>query len=52
MRAQAMPGEDPATLPPPDAVAPHILRMLAPEYQGNGELFDVLSGTTRALRAE
>jgi NAD(P)-dependent dehydrogenase (short-subunit alcohol dehydrogenase family) len=52
MRAQAMPGEDPATLPPPESVAPHILRMLAPEYRGNGELFDVPSGTTRALREE
>lgn len=52
MRAQAMPGEDPETLPPPEELAPHILRMLAAEYAGNGELYDFRSGTTQALRAE
>src|SRR5215469_4600972 len=30
MRARAMPGEDPQTLPPPDAVAPLIVDLLSP----------------------
>ncbi len=37
MRAKAFPGEDPMTLPPPEAVAPAIANMLAPEYRLNGE---------------
>jgi NAD(P)-dependent dehydrogenase (short-subunit alcohol dehydrogenase family) len=38
MRAQAMPGEDPASLPEPQAVAPLVLRMLSPDYGQNGIL--------------
>jgi NAD(P)-dependent dehydrogenase (short-subunit alcohol dehydrogenase family) len=38
MRAKAMPGEDPQTLPPPEALAPLIVEMLSPGYQKNGEL--------------
>jgi NAD(P)-dependent dehydrogenase (short-subunit alcohol dehydrogenase family) len=38
MRAKAMPGEDPMTLPSPEAVAPLIVEMLSPSYQKNGEL--------------
>ena len=41
MRAQAMPGEDPATLKPPEAAVPDIVRMLSPAYTGNGILFDL-----------
>lgn len=36
MRAKAFPGENPDTLPPPDAVAPAIVAMLQPGYQENG----------------
>lgn len=36
MRAKAMPGEDPATLPPAEAVAPVIVAMALPEYVDNG----------------
>jgi len=32
MRAKAMPGEDPATLPAPEDLAPLILDMLSPDY--------------------
>jgi NAD(P)-dependent dehydrogenase (short-subunit alcohol dehydrogenase family) len=32
MRAKAMPGEDPATLPTPDEIAPQIVEMLSPSY--------------------
>jgi NAD(P)-dependent dehydrogenase (short-subunit alcohol dehydrogenase family) len=38
MRAQAMPGEDPLTLEPPEAVAPLIVEMLSPSCSKNGEL--------------
>ncbi|HEY4941125.1 MAG TPA: SDR family NAD(P)-dependent oxidoreductase [Rhizomicrobium sp.] len=38
MRARAMPGEDPETLPKPDAVAPLIVELLSPSNTKNGEL--------------
>ena len=38
MRQKAMPGEDPATLKPPEAVAPVILKLLSPTCSKNGEL--------------
>ena len=38
MRAKAMPGEDPQTLPPPEALAPLIVGMLSPSCTKNGEL--------------
>ncbi len=36
MRAKAFPGEDPATLPAPEEVAPTIVKMLEAEYEKNG----------------
>ena len=38
MRARAMPGEDPQTLPPPELLGPLIVEMLSPSYEKNGEL--------------
>jgi NAD(P)-dependent dehydrogenase (short-subunit alcohol dehydrogenase family) len=38
MRARAMPGEDPQTLTPPDAVASLIVDLLSPSCNKNGEL--------------
>jgi len=38
MRQKAMPGEDPETLRPPEAVAPLILELLSPACSRNGEL--------------
>lgn len=38
MRARAMPGEDPQTLPPPEALAPLIVELLSPSNTKNGEL--------------
>ncbi|HKY18039.1 MAG TPA: SDR family NAD(P)-dependent oxidoreductase [Rhizomicrobium sp.] len=35
MRKKAMPGEDPATLPAPEALAPKIVEMLSPAYDHN-----------------
>ena len=40
MRARAMPGEDPQTLAPPDAVAPLIVDLLSPDCEKSGELVD------------
>lgn len=38
MRQKAMPGEDPATLDPPEAVSPLILELLSPACEKNGQL--------------
>ena len=38
MRAKAMPGEDPSTLPDPQDLAPLILEMLSPEYDKTDEI--------------
>ncbi len=38
MRAKAMPGEDPATLPTPEDMAPLIAQMLSPEWTETGGL--------------
>ena len=38
MRAKAMPGEDPQTLPPPEALVPLIVELLSPANNKNGEL--------------
>ena len=38
MRAKAMPGEDPMTLPPPEALAPLIVDLLSPANKKNGQL--------------
>jgi len=44
MRAKAMPGEDPNTLPTPAEVAPRLIDMLNPGLTENGRLFDVGTG--------
>jgi NAD(P)-dependent dehydrogenase (short-subunit alcohol dehydrogenase family) len=48
MRAEVKPGEDPMTLRPPEVLAPEVVRMLSPDYQEHGVLFDFPSGTTTA----
>ena len=40
MRAAAMPGEDPMTLPTADDVAEKIVAMCLPEFQETGKLYD------------
>lgn len=40
MRAQAMPGEDPETLEPPEAVAAKILELCLPDCSHNGRLYN------------
>lgn len=46
MRAQAYPGEDPATLPKPEQVAPAMLPLFSPDFTVTGEifLFDAATG--------
>jgi len=41
MRAQAMPGEDPKTLPHPSEVADKIIPLVSPELTETGAIFDV-----------
>ncbi len=40
MRAKAMPGENPQSLEPPEAVAPLIVELLSPSCTKNGEIVD------------
>jgi NAD(P)-dependent dehydrogenase (short-subunit alcohol dehydrogenase family) len=40
MRAAAMPGEDPKTLPTPEELAPKLMRLLSPEWTETGKLYD------------
>jgi NAD(P)-dependent dehydrogenase (short-subunit alcohol dehydrogenase family) len=40
MRAAALPGEDPTTLPTPEEFAPKLMRVLAPEWSETGKLYD------------
>jgi NAD(P)-dependent dehydrogenase (short-subunit alcohol dehydrogenase family) len=49
MRAQAVPGEDPMTLKPPEDAVPDIVRMLSPAYRGNGTYFDFPTRETAEL---
>jgi NAD(P)-dependent dehydrogenase (short-subunit alcohol dehydrogenase family) len=44
MRAAAMPGEDPATLPTPQAVAEAILPLCLPDFSATGKLYEFRSG--------
>lgn len=49
MRAKAMPGEDPAKLPKPSAIAPRLIDMVTERYTENGKLFDADNNTLTAL---
>jgi len=44
MRAKAMPGEDPATLPTPDGIAPKLVDLVSPSYDRTGMRVDILKG--------
>lgn len=45
MRAKAMPGEDPETLPQPADIAPKLIDLLSPAVTENGRVFNVETGT-------
>lgn len=49
MRAEAMPGEDPMTLPHPDEIAPALVDMVSPAYGETGMLVELGKGTTVPL---
>jgi NAD(P)-dependent dehydrogenase (short-subunit alcohol dehydrogenase family) len=49
MRAAAMPGEDPATLPAPEDVAAKIVKLCLPSCEANGRLYDFPSRRFMAL---
>jgi NAD(P)-dependent dehydrogenase (short-subunit alcohol dehydrogenase family) len=50
MRAQVMPGENPMTLPPPEAVAEKIVALCLPEFTETGKLYDFPSDKLLAFR--
>jgi NAD(P)-dependent dehydrogenase (short-subunit alcohol dehydrogenase family) len=43
MRAKAMPGEDPETLPKPEDIAPQLVDLISPSLVENGRLYNVSS---------
>jgi NAD(P)-dependent dehydrogenase (short-subunit alcohol dehydrogenase family) len=47
MRAQAMPGEDPNSLPPPEAVAEAFLPLVLPNQKESGLIYDFDQGQLR-----
>jgi NAD(P)-dependent dehydrogenase (short-subunit alcohol dehydrogenase family) len=50
MRAEAMPGEDPAALLTPDAIAPKIVELCLPSVQESGKLYDFRMGGPLSFR--
>jgi NAD(P)-dependent dehydrogenase (short-subunit alcohol dehydrogenase family) len=44
MRAKAMPGENPDTLPTPADIAPKLVDLISPALSESGKLFDVTTG--------
>jgi NAD(P)-dependent dehydrogenase (short-subunit alcohol dehydrogenase family) len=44
LRTEAWPEEDPSSVPPPEALGPDIVRLLSPEFLGNGVIYDFRSG--------
>lgn len=49
MRAKAMPGEDPMTLPTPEAVAPRLVDMVSPAFEGTGLRYDFATERAQPL---
>jgi NAD(P)-dependent dehydrogenase (short-subunit alcohol dehydrogenase family) len=49
MRAKAMPGENPESLPTPSEIAPQIVDLLSPTLEETGKLFDVPTGAVSDL---
>jgi NAD(P)-dependent dehydrogenase (short-subunit alcohol dehydrogenase family) len=51
MRASALPGEDPASLRTPEALAPKILALCAPDWRETGKLYDFPQDKVLSFRA-
>ena len=49
MRAKAMPGENPDTLPKPSDIAPKLIDMLSPALKESGKLFDMATGAVEDI---
>jgi NAD(P)-dependent dehydrogenase (short-subunit alcohol dehydrogenase family) len=50
MRAAALPGEDPMTLPTVEEVAERIVALCLPDFQESGKLYDFRTGTLMEFR--
>jgi NAD(P)-dependent dehydrogenase (short-subunit alcohol dehydrogenase family) len=50
MRAEAIPGEDPMTLPPPEVVAEKILHLCSPAFNETGKLYHFRFGKFLSFR--
>ena len=50
MRATAMPGEDPETLPPPEAPAEKIVEMCLPSFTDSGRIYEFKTGTLKTFQ--
>jgi NAD(P)-dependent dehydrogenase (short-subunit alcohol dehydrogenase family) len=51
MRAAAMPGEDPASLPAPEELAPKIVALASPAWNETGKLYDFPTDAVLDFRA-
>jgi NAD(P)-dependent dehydrogenase (short-subunit alcohol dehydrogenase family) len=51
MRAQAMPGEDPNSLTPPERVAEAMMPLVSPDCADSGAIFEYREGTIRKAAA-
>jgi NAD(P)-dependent dehydrogenase (short-subunit alcohol dehydrogenase family) len=51
MRAEVMPGEDPMTLPPPEAAAAKIVELCLPDFVETGRLYDFPWRRLKSFRA-
>jgi NAD(P)-dependent dehydrogenase (short-subunit alcohol dehydrogenase family) len=51
MRAEAMPGEDPAALRAPDEIAPKIVEICSPQWFETGKLYDFPQDKVLSFRA-
>jgi NAD(P)-dependent dehydrogenase (short-subunit alcohol dehydrogenase family) len=51
MRAKAMPGEDPMTLRPPEALTPKIVEICSPDWTETGKLYDFTHDKVLSFRA-
>ena len=50
MRAAVMPGEDPMTLPTPEAVAATLVPLCLPSFTETGKLYDFRAGALKSFR--
>lgn len=49
MRTKAMPGEDPATIPAPEDIAPQFVAMSRPDFTASGAIFTYRDGVWREI---